>query len=145
MTAPTVDLTVLRRQQLVDTAVELTEDPSPDLIAVVRDRLLHRTGVGAIELHALLWAAAHRDGDRLDLFLIDVYERQQAVQRHGQTEHGECCQGECLCAQRAALARCGDCETKPHELLDEGVRQLVWFLRGAVADSAVTAVLGGAA
>lgn len=138
----------LRRQLLVDAAVQVAADPRDDLIIVLRERLTSDLGYTALELHAVLLAAAWRNRDQLAAEVGNVYDRQQAVERHDLTEHSECCDGECDCrvAQvRYGVDRCQDCSEKPKLLLDQAVRELVWFLRSTVSDRAVNECAGGTA
>lgn len=137
---PLLDRT-LRRQMLSDTAVALHDDPEP-LDAAIRERQHSHTGHDYVELHALLRAACWLDADTLARHLTDIADAQAAVERHGQTDHGECCQGECPCTRH--LERCSTCEDRPHEQLDQQIDLLLHHLRVALGAAAVAEYLEAA-
>lgn len=136
----------LRRQVLAETCSDLAKDSRDDLITVLRERLIADLGHTATEVTVVLLAAAWRDADLLNGHVCAVYGRQVAADQHDTTSgHDVCCGGECACAfgPRYDRNRCDDCNIGPHALVDDALRELLWFLTGTVSERACVEMAGG--
>lgn len=129
------DYVSLNRQFLVDAAVELQDDTDP-LPDAIREQQHSRNGHTGVELYALLRAACWRDPDTLAGHIAGIAEAVRRIEAHGLVDgHDHCCGGECSCYGRGR--RCVDCESRPNDLLEHEVDQLLHFLREAVGQTAV--------
>jgi hypothetical protein len=135
----------IRRDALPDYMSALAADRDHDIIRAATKLHAEAADQAGRDVTFLLRAAAYRHPEWLARLAEDIEERLHNLMQHLSTDgHDWClCDYECICVGRGH-GRCDRCESGPHDLLDDSMRELLVLLTEVTSERAVAECAGAA-